>query len=393
MAHAPLNVLLYTHESVGLGHLKNTLTITRHLAKQRPALRQLIITGAAMPHPFVLPGDADYLKLPSVMNVGRGRFAPRSLPDSWEATWALRRDILLATAEAVRPHVFIADTLPHGLRGELSPAVRSLKEAGRTLLVVGLRDIIGNPVWVRDFWGRFGVYELLEEVYDLVLIYGQQDVHDPVTAYGFSERVAAKTRFVGYLRREPVGPPPAQLRAELGAENRPLVLVLSGGSGDERVLEAAVSAARLDAGGDWSWLIVTGPLAPAKLERLVRASAARARHVHVLPYVEDATGYIAAASVVVATCGYSTACEILSLEKPAVIVPHEREDQEQLIRARAFEERGLARIILQRELSGRRLVGEVAGLLDGSLSSPRASLRFDGLAGVVTEIEALLTRG
>jgi predicted glycosyltransferase len=388
---APLRVLLYTHESYGLGHLKNTLALTRHLAKHRPEMRQLIVTGAALPHPFVLPEDADYVKLPSVTKLGPERYGARCLPESWEDTWALRRDIVLATAEAVQPHVLIADNLPHGHCGELRPALRRLKEAGRTLLVAGLRDVIGDPEWVQGFWTRHGVYELLDDVYDLVLVYGQQDVHDPVSAYRLSERAAAKTRFVGYLQREPVGPPPGELRAELGIDGGPLVLVLAGGSGDEQLLEAAVGAARLDGGGGASWLLVPGPLAPAELQRRARGWAAAGSNVHMLPYVADAAAYVAAANAVVTRGGYSTACEILSLAKPAVVIPDEDENREQLIRARAFAERGLARMIPPQELSARRLLGEVAGLLDGSPRTPATPLRLDGLDGVLAELESFLT--
>ena len=39
--------------------------------------------------------------------------------------------------------------------------------------------------------------------------------------------------------------------------------------------------------------------------------------------------------------GYNTMCEILSLKKPALIIPRDNPRQEQLIRATVFKKRGL----------------------------------------------------
>ena len=54
-------------------------------------------------------------------------------------------------------------------------------------------------------WRRQHVYELLDDVYDVILVYGDRSVCDVVDAYGLSEHAAAKTRYVGYLRRKTEG--------------------------------------------------------------------------------------------------------------------------------------------------------------------------------------------
>ena len=58
---------------------------------------------------------------------------------------------------------------------------------------------------------------------------------------------------------------------------------------------------------------------------------------------------IAGAKAVVAIGGYNTYCEILSFDKPALIVPRVAPRQEQLIRAKRAAELGLIEMLLAEE--------------------------------------------
>jgi predicted glycosyltransferase len=90
---------------------------------------------------------------------------------------------------------------------------------------------------------------------------------------------------------------------------------------------------------------------------------------------------LAAATGVVAMGGYNTFCEILSMDKPAIIVPRTHPRREQQIRAEEAERLGLARMLLPerdgdgadvmaraiRALAGQRRPSErhIPGLMDG----------------------------
>ena len=41
-------------------------------------------------------------------------------------------------------------------------------------------------------WAHDGVYDLLDEIYDFILIYGQPEIYDAVAEYGFSPRAAVR---------------------------------------------------------------------------------------------------------------------------------------------------------------------------------------------------------
>jgi predicted glycosyltransferase len=177
--------LLYCHDTFGLGHLRRTLSLVEALHERRPDLSQLVATGSPLAHGFRLPERVDYLKLPSVAKVGAG-YAARSLPLSLADVTALRTEILTAAARHLRPDLVVVDNVPAGLGGELLPALRELRRSRGTRLVLGLRDIVDEPERIRRAWTRDGSYELLDEVYDRILVYGQPDLFDVAAEYGLS---------------------------------------------------------------------------------------------------------------------------------------------------------------------------------------------------------------
>ncbi|MCT7057374.1 hypothetical protein M1752_27035, partial [Salmonella enterica subsp. enterica serovar Sandiego] len=61
---------------------------------------------------------------------------------------------------------------------------------------------------------------------------------------------------------------------------------------------------------------------------------------------------------VVAMGGYNTYCEILSFDKPALIVPRIQPREEQLIRAQRASELGLVDMLLPEEAENPQLLAE-----------------------------------
>ena len=99
-----------------------------------------------------------------------------------------------------RPDIMLVDHMPHGAEGELIPCLEALSESEkRTLVVVGLRDILGAPEDIIPQWSRRGAYDLIGRLYDMVLVYGAKDVYDLGNAYGFSESLERKIRYCGYV--------------------------------------------------------------------------------------------------------------------------------------------------------------------------------------------------
>lgn len=57
----------------------------------------------------------------------------------------MRSAVLAAALEAFAPDLLIVDKLPSGVLGEFVPALERLRAAGRTKMVLGLRDVLDDP--------------------------------------------------------------------------------------------------------------------------------------------------------------------------------------------------------------------------------------------------------
>src|SRR6185503_11444258 len=131
-----------------------------------------------------------------------------------------------------------------------------------------------------------------------------------------------------------------------------LMLCAVGGGQDGAELAEAFAAAPLPQ--DSSGLVITGPFMPADSCQRVRAAAARnPRPMRVIDFVSQPELLLRRADKVVAMAGYNTVCEILSLRKPALIVPRTAPRLEQWIRARRFAELGLVDMLGPEQFSPR----------------------------------------
>jgi predicted glycosyltransferase len=359
---------MYAHDTYGLGHLRRSLAIAGHLAHAIPDLATLLVTGSPVAHSFALPPRTDYVKLPSVTKTGDEQYRARDLDLPPERMISLRAALIADVATHMAPDVVLVDHAPLGMKGELLPALHALRrERPETRIVLGLRDVLDEPRKVRQHWLAQDMYAAIDTFYDAVLVYGQRDIFDPVTAYGLPPSVAARTHFCGYIQREePVTPAP-ELRAALRLGADPFVLVTTGGGGDGVALEAASleALAHIAPHRALQAVIVTGPLmAPeerAQLEQRARALSVRAL---VLPFHHDIPGLMRASALVVTMGGYNSLCEVVSAGRPSVVVPRAHPRLEQHIRAQGFAARGLVTVLPADDLSPARLAAAMQHALD-----------------------------
>jgi predicted glycosyltransferase len=97
---------------------------------------------------------------------------------------------------------------------------------------------------------------------------------------------------------------------------------------------------------------------------------------------------VSAAKAVVTMGGYNTYCEILSFDKPALIVPRILPREEQLIRTRRAVELGLVEMLLPSEAAD---AGRMAAALRSLPNRPRPSqsrpgLRLEGMTNISLKI-------
>ncbi len=228
-------MVIYSHDTFGLGHLRRSLNLASALVAAVSDLSVLIVTGSAVAHRFTLPPRVDYVKLPAVRKTAQESYAPRSLAMSDDDVRSIRANLVLRTVRDFRPDLFLVDHSPEGMRGELRPTLAWLREHNPECeVIIGLRDIIDDPAAVIETWRQHGIYRLLEDTYDHVVVYGHRSFYDPVTAYAFPPALASRVRFVGHVVEDVALAAPTETRPG----RRPRVVVTTGG-GDGAVDEVA----------------------------------------------------------------------------------------------------------------------------------------------------------
>ena len=172
-------VLIYSHDTFGLGHLRRCRAIAHALVQHDPGLSVLILSGSPIIGNFDFRERVDFVRIPGVIKLQNGEYTPLKLPMDIEETVALRASIIRHTALSYAPDVFIVDKEPHGLRGEVLDTLIALKERG-TQLILGLRDILDDPLLLAPEWQTKNVLPALENLYDEIWIYGLPQVSNPL---------------------------------------------------------------------------------------------------------------------------------------------------------------------------------------------------------------------
>ena len=367
---------LYSHDGLGLGHVRRNLAVAGALTEASPGSSVLVATSADEAESLGIRPGIDVLKLPGLRKIDNEHYAARRLPVSWSEIRAVRAKLLATAVESFRPAVLLVDKHPVGVGGELRPALEAARLAGARA-AFGLRDILDDPDELRADWSAHGVYEQIAEHFDCVLVYGQRDVTDPIAEYGFPDELAAMTSFCGYVL-SPGGPDDRETAAELlpaGSESEPLVLATAGGGQDGfPLLSAFVEAA---AGAPWRAVVVAGPQCESKHLRRLHRLAARSGVAfrRFVPGLAKAFGVLDA---LVCMGGYNTLTEAVSSRVPTVCVPRAHPRTEQLIRARAFARRGLLHVLEPRSLDAAALRDEVESAMTEPLRERPPSLDLDG---------------
>ncbi len=338
-------VLMYSHDTFGLGHLRRCRAIAHALVERFKGLHVLIVSGSPIAGAFEFRTRVDFLKIPSIIKLINGEYTPLGQRTDVHETLALRRQLIQRTAESFKPDLFIVDKEPLGLKGELEPTLTYLKAHG-TMLVLGLREVMDSPAHLAAEWARADVIRKMDAFYDAVWVYGPPDFHDPLAGLDVPESLRQRLTWTGWLRREV----PAAATYHGPALPDDFLLVTAGGGGDgDPIMRQVLAAYEHDPGLTAPVVMVLGPFMKAEERDDIYRRAARHPCLILIDFDNRMEALIQAAAGVVAMGGYNTFCEVLSLDKRALIVPRVRPREEQLIRARRAQGLGLVDMLLPDE--------------------------------------------
>ncbi len=335
-------ILIYSHDSFGLGHLRRCRSIAHSLVARFKGLSVLILSGSPIIGSFDYKARVDFVRIPGVIKLKDGEYTSLGLHIDLEQTLQMRESIIYHTAQSFKPDIFIVDKEPTGLQGEITSTLEMLRQAG-SINVLGLRDVMDESTQLKAEWERKQVTPVLKKFYHDIWVYGLGEMGSPIEGLGLDDEIEQKLSFTGYLDREVPSErnwvPPIDIE-------EPYLLVTAGGGGDGvDLIDWVIRAYEATAGDLQRAVIVTGPFMPTVEQQRFHERCEALANVDIITFDTHLELLMKKATAVVAMGGYNTFCEILTLDKPALIVPRSVPRQEQLIRAERALRLGLIRML------------------------------------------------
>ena len=374
-------VVMYSHDTIGLGHMRRNSAIARELVARVPNLSVVMLVGCPAGMVFEARPGIDTVKLPSLAKIGRGTFQAGSLRVDAKTVRDLRTRIIESVMEAFAPDLLLVDHEPGGAMGELLPVLEALPANAGPRAVLGLRDILDEPARTRAAWAEAGTDRLIAERYDHVLVYGDPEFFPTVEAYGLDALKPEACTECGVVTT-------ASPQAQALAPAVPARVVVSGGGGRDAypLIETAIAAVQsIPVRRRPELTVVTGALMDEEL-KIEAARIGASAGVRVLEHVHDMPALMAGADLLVTMTGYNSINEALAVGCPIVTVPRLGPSAEQRLRAEALERAGLAVHLRREELDPKRL----AEIMLDPPRRPASRIRTDGASNAARVLARML---
>ena len=331
-----VRVLMYSHDTFGLGHLRRSRAVAHALVERYKGVTVLIVSGSQIAGAFDFRARVDFVKIPSVIKLYSGEYASMAEHIDLEDTLHMREGLVRQTAATFQPDFFIVDKEPLGLKGEVERTLRDCRRLG-VPTVLGLRDVMDDPVALAHEWAARDLVSRIDALYDEVWVYGPHNFFDPLEGFTIPPGLAPRIRHTGFLRRD--APDPDE-RA------RGRILVTAGGGGDGwRVMNAVLDALDADPTLTAPFTLVPGPFMGTDEREAIHRRTANRGNVDVIDFDANLEGMVASCAGLVGMCGYNTFCEVLSFDRPALFMPRTHPRAEQLIRATRAAELGWSQVL------------------------------------------------
>lgn len=366
-ADSRIKILFYSHDTMGLGHLRRNYKIAVALKASHTDLNISLLTGSTLTSHFRTLPNFDFIHLPPVRKVGKEKYESFHPEHEFESVLEQRKSIILNSIKELRPDIFWVDHAPAGMKGELLPTLKWITENDKNIVaILGLRDIIDHPDNVIPLWEEQKIYDFMRSVYRRIYIYGDSRVFNPFKEYGFPADITEKSSFTGYIAGSGKDRPTPESGGKSSGAGRVFVTIGGGEWAGEIIIGNLFTAARKNNNRlPFDVTVVTGPFFPDELWELY-SEMAQDLPLKLLKFVPDIRPHIFSSDLVVSTAGYNTVTDILSCGKRALFIPRIKFRKEQFLRAKRFAELGLVKTIDPKDVTPDILIDNIMGLLGDS---------------------------
>jgi predicted glycosyltransferase len=345
-------ILIYTHNSIGLGHAFRTLAVITGIKKWRPDIDFLVISGTSIPQIFFRHG-IELIKLPSIgLDIDRkdSPMYSRYLSGFGLAEiFDFRQRIIMESFAFFQPDVLIVEHNMTGQMSELIPVLMKkwMRKGGPVdfCLVHLCRGIMRwVPLLAIPYQNPRHRSEsiYIGSLYDFMYVLEDREVIDINKAFlGNDPELEKKIRYLGKItHKAPDDLTPRQETLDrFGLPDRGIILISLGRNNRVAALAKAIFLA-LDHSGIKSSHQVVMFLDPYMDEQSAQAvrNDPHSEGVRFKTFVPDLVDLVSHSDLVISRAGYNTVNEILLTGVRAILIPESHGGGEQEMRARSISE-------------------------------------------------------
>jgi len=348
-------IMVYTHNSIGLGHAVRTMALIDGMRRAAPRIEWLVLSGTSAPGIFLDQG-VELVRLPGIrraLDVPGRPFLPRRLGSfTIQEIVAWLRRIIEECRIHFNPDVIMIEHSPAGLMGEASPLLAARADRGaagngpvlihlsRGILAASPRSAAGH-----DDHPELPTGTNIASLFDALYVFDEKTTVDVNREFfGADPALEARIRYMGRIsaRNADELTDVKGLPGSPWTGDKPFVLLALGRFGRIEDLHRRILEACRKIGLDQGREILVVPdvyLKPETVEALKAQPAARG--VRFAPFIPHLVDVMARADLVVCRAGYNMVNEVMLTGVRALIVPESHPSGEQERRAASLSGPGL----------------------------------------------------
>jgi predicted glycosyltransferase len=350
-------ILVYTHNSIGLGHAFRTLAVITGIKKWRPDIDFLVISGTSIQQIFFKEG-IEVIKLPSIkLDIDRqdSRMYSRYLSGfDLEAIFDFRQSIILRTFDFFQPDALIIEHNMTGQMSELIPLLMKkwMRKGGPVDFALA-HVCRGIMKWVPLLQIPYQNPRHRSESINIGELYDFMYVIDINKEFlGNDPDLEKKIRYLGKITNKVYGELPSRDETieRFGLTDRRIILISLGRNNRVGDLAGSILEALENTGlkASHQVVIVLDPYLDPELSRSLKDHPL-SKGVRFTPFLPDLVDLIHHSDLVISRAGYNIVNEILLTGAKAILVPESHGGGEQEMRARSIQAENI-RVLIEPEV-------------------------------------------
>ncbi len=344
-------ILVYTHNSIGLGHAFRTLAAITGIKKWRPDIDFLVISGTSIQQIFFKEG-IEVIKLPSIKLDIDHQDSPmhsRYLSGfDLETIFDFRQSIIMKTFDFFQPDALIIEHNMTGQMSELIPLLMKkwMRKGGPVdfaLAHISRGIMKWIPLLQIPYQNPRHRSESINigELYDFMYVLEDREVIDINKEFlGNDPDLEKKIRYLGKITNKVYGELPSREETfeRFGLMDRKIILISLGRNNKVGALAKSLLEALEKTGlrASHQIVIVVDPYLDPELNRSIKDHPL-SKWVRFTSFLPDLVDLIHHSELVISRAGYNIVNEILLTGTKAILVPESHGGGEQEKRARSIQ--------------------------------------------------------